>query len=410
MSLIAFGGAEDGKGGLYVGIGGANDIIVTSPALAGSRSYQYDPKTPAGVTTQYGWNCNIAQTSVTRISVMCLFRFSAEFNATFNIIELNNQTLTGVAVRQLLLNTAEKLLLADDGANQIGATGDAYLAVNTTYPILYFYDQLNSLKTRDIVWVYKSGAWDKAIDVSNYGSTGAISGITFGSYKGKTAPTAGGLCYLDELCVQNFGDFPNVTALGSITTAVKSPTANGTDLDFTQGTGTSPDFNDVDEIPPDDATTYDAGDATNEKQSYVIANATASDVPLAVAVIGDMRNTDTSSPTSHKMKTYLFDGTTRDYSDEFAISQGIWQILKQGTKRMDFQTFNGTTWTEALFNSMEAGVLMTAHYDGQVQLSALHLEYVKTGPYALPSGFPTFPSLPITPPLGTAMRNTLLRR
>ena len=113
------------------------------------------------------------------------------------------------------------------------------------------------------VTVAHSAQFYKAIDVTGHGDGVASSAVwlAFGTQAGKGAlPASGGPFIVDDMCLQDLQRSPNADPLASITAKITAPTANGTDTDFDSG---SPDWQDVDEIPPDDDTTKDEGDAVN---------------------------------------------------------------------------------------------------------------------------------------------------
>lgn len=401
MSFWAFGGGESGEFGVYLNGGGTT--LVTSPALAGTYSFKTDPVNIAN--GQYGPTSGfLLITKPKKLSVMFLYRFAAEFSDAVAIAELGGKDLNASIDRRISMDTNEKLLIVDNSDDEVGSTANNYLAINTTYPMLWYFDQTDSAKTRDILWVYKSGAWDKAIDVSNYGNAlNVIEAITFGSRKGKTAPTSGGPYYTDELCVQIFDRWPNTSPIGSVTTRVKSPTANGTDQDFTLGTGTNPNWQDVDDIPADDATTTDASSTSGHRVSYAVADTTAGDTPLAVQVIG------IANPNSggNDWLNYLYDGTTRDESPVYDKATG-WSGLLDQWENWAFDQFNGRTWSTTIFDGIEVGI-KNSLVGTQSDLSAIFAEYVTEGPYPLPSGFPRW-SLPHIRPGLRSVASPLLRR
>lgn len=386
MAFYALGGAEAGaatgaSSGVYTGA----SAIVATPTLAGSYCYEVDPVNAASPPDIYGPWSRIPQPSL--LVVQFMFRFAAVFDATVAIGELGQTLGDGNYARQLNLNTSEELVLADADGDSIATTAGApYLAVNTNYWFLWYVDLRVEAASRDIVWVFKGGAWDKAIDVSNHGD-GLFSNIdliTFGSNISKTLPTSGGPFYVDEMAVQALNVTPNTTALGSVTTKFKVPSADGTDQDFDSG---SPDFNDVDEIPPDGAATTDIGDAVDEKNSYAITDAGGGETPLAIQVIGQgQRNAGSQA----NIRTYIYDGSTRDNGDTWNIVGGYRVIYDTANPAKTYNEVNGATITESLFNTLEAGIELTVSGGGgTVAVSQIGLEYIIDGPKALPGGFPT---------------------
>ncbi len=116
--------------------------------------------------------------------------------------------------------------------------------------------------------IIHSAQWYKAIDVTGHGDgVDDVIALTMGTHTGKgPLPTTGGPFYFVNAVLQNLLVAPNGgsaepkdDAKGSFACKVKMPSANGTFGDFDAGTGTNPDWNDVKEIPSDDATSYDEG-------------------------------------------------------------------------------------------------------------------------------------------------------
>lgn len=245
--------------------------------------------------------------------------------------------------------------------------------------------------------------WDKAIDVTNHGDGvhTSIDSITFGTRKGKGLPTQGGPFYVKEVGVQVLNESPNTTPIGSITTVLKIPKANGADGDFNTGTGTNPNWEDVDEIPPDGATSYDEGDVAGDQQSYEPEDADVDDIPLAIQVIGQgSRN----GATELVARTYILEDGTRDYSDAYIAAHTAYSYLfgakasPPAVTTKTYNTVNGKTITESLFNTIEVGVeIVSIAAAATYRVSQIGAEYMIEGPKALPADFPATDVLTIVP-------------
>lgn len=395
MTFGPFGGAENGTftgdaqggGGAYTYVFGSAGGIVSSPALAGAYSYKVDPVGADGLFETYGPSAVLSKPSI--LTVSFLYRFAAGFDAITSICELGDGLAIGSWARRLVQLDNESFQIQDEDGDSIGA-GGGILAVDTLYPVLWYVDLRNADATRDIVWIWKSGAWVNAIDVSGHGDGDPdnIDRITFGSAAGKALPGAGGPFYVDEMAPQILNQSPHTTPIGSVTTRLKMPTANGTDSDFITGTGSNPDWNDVKEIPHDGDTSYDEGDADGEKQSYAIADATGGDVPLAVQINGAAKETAANI----ELTGYIYDGSTRDYENNAAVLQPSYRNLPPAFGAGGLKTYNqinGAPITEALFNTLEAGQEITTLSGGaKARLTNMGLEYIVPGPYGLPPDFP----------------------
>lgn len=392
-----FGGAPKRGGGGYTLIGDG-DSIVASPALAGSFSYKIDPVNAHVTFEDYGATAMLGKPNL--LSVSFRYQITADVDESISICELGDGSLGGTIARQLTQDNLEKLGLVDADEDAIVTSSPGYITAGTIYPMLWLVDLRTP--TRDMLWAWKSGAWDLVWDVSDWGvgDPDDIDRITCGTAKGKGLPTVGGPFYVDEMVPQILNVAPNTDPIGSITTRFKVPTANGTDGDFDTG---SPDWNDVKEIPHDGDTSYDEGDAADQKQSYAIANATGGDTPLAIQVIGAAKETAVNAV----VKSYIYDGSTRDYEDN---NRGLFNVYDNLSPNFNdggittYNRINGAPITESLFNTLEAGVeVISLSEDVEARLTQIGLEYIVEGPYALPDDFPAIlPHLHAGAALGSA--------
>jgi len=393
--FYALGGAEAGAAGTStagVYTGDVDTSIVAAPAgFPGARAFEVDPVNgDAGLET-YGWRAPVLQ-HPSLLTVPFMFRFTATaplvgFDVTISIAELGPDAAAGGYARRLTMSDEERLRIEDEDGDTISETAVSYLAKDTTYWILWYVDLRDPVATRDIAWVFPDGgAWDKALDTSGHGDgdPAVISRITFGTRAGKGLPTEGGPFWVKEMAAQVLNVAPNLDPIGSVTTRFKVPTANGTDGDFDAGTGGNPDWNYVKEIPPDGDTSYDEGDVNEDKQSYEIADADGGDTPLAIQVIGSGKK---GAGTSITKRVYLYDGVARDEGGQ-SVAAAAYNYLH--TIGIPFNDVNGAPITEALFNSLEAGVWISHIISGGTyRLTQIGLEYIVTGPKALPGDFPS---------------------
>lgn len=391
MAFYAIGGAESKgsieriDGGLYSWDVSGSIAVVSTPTLAGSYCYEVDPVNGGGLD-RYGWHRPIPNRSL--LSVMFMFRFAALFDESVSIAELGEGSPGGNIARRLALTTDGRIQMQDQDGDNIDQTAASYIAVNTNYDILWYVDMRDTSNTRDILWVWKAGAWDKALDVADHGDAtpSYMDNLTFGTRVGKGLPTSGGPFYVDEAAVQALGESPNHGAIGSITTKVKFPSANGTDGDFDTGSGAGghPDYQLVDDNPEDGDATYDEGDVDGDKQSYAIADADGGDVPLAVNLLGSVKEVTAGA----QIVPYIYDGTARDTVPSHDLLTFYQQPIRDAFN-WTYNRINGITLTEALFNTLEAGIEITGLVAGaSVYLSMIALEYAIEGPRALPSDFP----------------------
>jgi hypothetical protein len=391
MAFAAFGGAEsdDGFGGGFRRVSAAaGAAVVAAPgAFPGTYSYEIDPVNGAPVTEVYGWRAGLSTPNL--LTVLFMYRYAADFDASISIAELGKSAAGGAFARRLAQDDLEKLSLIDADEDAIVNTAANYVTANQDYWMLWYTDLRTP--TRDILWVWKAGAWDKAWDIANWGDgdPANIDRITFGTSVGKGLPTTGGPFYVDEVAVQVLNEAPNTNPIGSVTTRLKMPSANGTDGDFNAGDDDgggwgNPDYRNVDEIPHDGNTTYDEGDVQGDKQSYAIADADGGDTPLALQIVGAAEQGGIfEGPIDARV--YIYDGSSRDYSAETTFVLGYTNLAPVIT----YNLVNGTLITEALFNTLEAGIEITSLSGSSVlRLTHLGLEYIIEGPKALPYDFP----------------------
>lgn len=419
MTHNAFGGAHAGEQGLgsgvyhYVaGLAAPGASIVAAPgAFPGAFAYQIDPVNGHAGLEIYGFTGALPDTP-TLISVPFMFRFTAAgaltgFDEPVIIAELGSNVPGGVWSRHITITTgvnSEQIQITDKDDDRVGITAPAYVTKNTDYWFLWYTDLRDEANTRDILWVWKAGAWDKAIDETGHGDANpeVITRLTFGTSTGKGLPTEGGPFWVAEMVGQVLNKSPNQTPLGSIETHFKKP--DGVGEDSNQFDGGAPDWQDVDEIPPDDVAT-DIGDAAGEAQSYDIEAADGGDVPLAVQIIGSSKQSGGVGGAPHldiDHRPYIWDETTRGYSPQSNTVPLSYRLFGWGgtVTPITYNEINGETLTEALFNKLEAGIEVDVADNGAtLVLDQIGLEYMIDGPKALPDDYPmTTPTTAIITP------------
>lgn len=404
MTFAAFGGAEAGLAAANQGSGVWRPVttdatVIATPfdAATGTYAYSIDPVN-GNAGDQYGIAAILpyvgspAQGTHNLFSIPFMYRFEADFDAVFSICELGQLNLGGNFARRLSQPATEGLQIYDETETLVGETAAAYVAADTDYWFLWYIDLRMEAASRDILWVWKAGAWATAIDVSNHGDGDYknITGITFGNYTGKTRPTAGGPFYVVEQVVQFPNVTPNTTPIGSCTTAVLMPTGAGTeDGDFDAGVGAAnPSHLNVDEIPPDANTTYDEGGTLGDQQSYEVAD--PGNTPLALQVIG-AGGLGAGLPF---FRPYIYYDGVRDYAGNIGTGAGSAYRTLINTSGVDrartYNEVNGNPITEALVNASEPGIELTSAEGGATfRVSQIALETMIEGPKALPDDFPT---------------------
>lgn len=342
----------------------------------------------AGTAYYFLWYYDQRNTTITR-DILWIYKPAATLSnkTTISFSDANPDTISDSASGFGIFSAGMIITVSGSTSNDGTYTIDSLTAGVIT---LVSGDELTTESAGDTVTITHSAQWYKTIDVSGHGDgVDEIDSLVFGTKAGKGAlPTVGGPFYVDDMVFQNLENGPNQHPLASITGKVRMPSANGTDTDFDTGTGTNPDWNDVDEIPADDATTTDVGDVVNDKVSYAISDAASGDDVLAVQIIGKVRRTGSGRTTG---RPYIYDGTTRDTDLAFNFGGTGWIGFPKGlgNREVTYNQINGTNLSETLFNTLEAGFEITVlAASDTVELSQIGLEYAIPGPRELPQDFP----------------------
>ena len=355
--------------------------------MDGSFIVQVDPVNGQAILETYGPACNIPG-APDFLAIGFPFQWvddgATAWDELVTLAEVHKDVTDGC--RKLIIDVtgSAKIQIMDKDSDQISG-GVTALSAGTIYWV-YWYIDFRSEVTRDILWVYVNGAWNEEGDVSGWGDTDTINRFTLGSGTGKTLPTEGGKMYYNEVFIE---EDPVDGGLGAVTTRYKKADGNGADT----GEWLDHAFGDVDEVDTTvDTASKDSANAAGEKQTYDVEAVTGDEVPLAVQAVGAWQRTDTSVTG----RTYLYDGTTRDFGETMPLTLNNYSFLgnnsiDNATKCYNFHP-DGSAWTKNNFASIEVGAEVVARTSGQLDLTQIGAEYMiaHTGDQGTqPATFPT---------------------
>lgn len=188
--------------------------------------------------------------------------------------------------------------------------------------------------------VHLDGATEIASTVGNFGSTG-INIVGFDCNAGAA------FAIDDTYCADTTGSAPQNTFLGPSRIITPMPDAAGTHSQWTAN-GTTPNFACVNEVPPDDDTTYVSDSTPGDLDSYVFGQADGGATIFCVQTNHyarkDDANTRQIAPLIRQAGTDFIGNTFTEAASYTCFTQ-LWN-----------QDPTGTNWTPAVFNADEFGV------------------------------------------------------
>jgi len=150
------------------------------------------------------------------------------------------------------------------------------------------------------------------------------------------------------------GDAPHNDFLGDIRVDVLRPNGAGSHTEFTPSAGSN--YQNVDETPgPDDDTTYNDGDTTNDEDSYALGNLPA---PSGTTIYGvksqiTARKTDAGD---RKCKVITRSGGSDYLGAEISLLDSFQTMAEIDEDNPD----DSSAWEDADVNGMEVGIKVTA--------------------------------------------------
>ena len=157
----------------------------------------------------------------------------------------------------------------------------------------------------------------------------------------------------DEYMLDLTGGAPHNDFLGDIRVDALRPNGAGTYTDFTPSAGSN--YQNVDEIYPDDDTTYNDGSNVADQDSYALGDLPS---PAGTTIYGvksqiTVRKTDAGA---RQCKLLTRAGTTDDLGDAIALSD----TFTTHTKIFEDNPDDSADWEDADVNGMEVGVEITS--------------------------------------------------
>lgn len=255
------------------------------------------------------------------------------------------------------LTAANNLQLCDSTVTQIGSNSSA-LSANTWYRVETSYNPANGAQAAYI---------DGVSFASGTGQTGSWSQFLLGAING--TPTCD--IYFDDVAINdNSGSFQN-TLPGSGKIIVLKPNAAGDSNGYlvTNGgtAGAANNFTRVQEVTPDDATTYNASVLLNAEDLYNCDDSGigASDTVNVVAVgarFADLVAADAT--TSFKLEIEKTASGTKTQSAAIIANSTTWRTNATAAPFnypiTTYQDPDGSAWTQSTLDSAQIGMIVSA--------------------------------------------------
>lgn len=263
---------------------------------------------------------------------------------------------------EFLITTAGVLTLNTWTADaQIGSTGPT-LVVDTWYRM-------------EMSQVFTSNVWTGYVDgvqfATGTGDTACATNKMFVSASGPSPGVANYEVYYDDLaCNDDTGSFQN-TLPGAGKIIQLNPSAAGDVNTFatqTGGTaGAANNFTRVNNIPPDDATTFNGSSTLNEHDLFNAQDSGigASDVVNVVAVGGRFRNSTADVTGSFKFEIEKTGSGTKSQSTAIIPNSVTWRTNATSATVLTYpitlyQDPDASAWTQTTLDSMQIGYIDSA--------------------------------------------------
>lgn len=319
------------------------------------------------------------------------FRFATFPSAANRIILLQNSAGT---TRAWIDIDSGGVLRLFDGAGQI--TGTVTLSSNTWYVIEMWYDASGAGST-DTLKACVDGIEFAASTTRNHGS--GINTFIVGGNLGTEANTTGDW-FIDDLAVNDSTGASQTSYPGMGKIIHLKPSAAGDANTFgTQVGGTAGaanNFTRVNEVTPDDATSYNGSSATGQEDLFNVDDSglSASDTINLVAVGVRMAASGVDPSITLKLEILKTSGGTKAQSSSFFVSSATWHsntLPADGPgnyKLVRYTDPDGAAWTNSTLDSMQIGYLFGTANVQSIRVSNLwaSVEYI---PGAAPSGTET---------------------
>jgi len=357
MSVLNFTGFEQsiqttGNGGYdtnaFQGTGGS---IVTSPVRTGTYSARFNKVTSANpfmeITTIFQADGTLlgGNTQANLSTAYLQFAFYSASRPTSASEQIASIFGTdGNAKISLRIDSTGKLSLYDsDNTTQIGSTGATVLALNTWYEI-----QLS---------VGSGASAPYALNIDNVSELSGTYTLANSNNSGKMF--IGSRADMNSVSMDNYYDDVLVDDASFHNTAVVKaiiPTANGSSMTWSAGSGAS-DYTQVNEIPPDDGTTNYVMTPSNgtNPNSAMFALQNTSTVSISGTILSVkgviMTRESASNVSAHFIR--VTSGATNSDSSAFNGSTTL-----QGQSRvLNVDPNTSSAWTTSAIDALEIGAV-----------------------------------------------------
>ena len=271
--------------------------------------------------------------------------------------------------RKIQINTSGNIIITD-GANSV--TSSTALAINTWYRIeaecrWTIGDPYDELKI--------NGSSEGSATNLSAGGGGGLNPLTLGDNQ-KNETKANCIIYIDDFYINSSAGSTNNSWPGNIKILASIPIGQSPDSGYNDFTGSPNNTNKYlnwDEIPHDGDFSYNEGPAGNPPweqlstfQSASTVGLAAGDTIVAVAtkVLANLNSTQTNTG------DILVRDNSTDYTTDIALNG---DSLYHYFRRIDDIAPRGSVWTQAIFNSFQAGAQVAS---GQVSGAAHRYTHV----------------------------------
>lgn len=339
--------------------------INTATKRTGSASWRVNPATTGAGSIEFGtWGANgLAQGGLNEDPVGLAFYFRPDTLPAANSEEIAVILDTGGTNGFFLrIRSDGKLELYQNGTTFV-ATGTAVLSVGNWYRIDFYCDHTADTQTVKVA---------NASDIAGTATSATNFGLVF---LGKRTNRNGQSVdfYYDDIAI---ADDPTVSLpqTGDYDVRLALPNAAGAASGWTNGPGTDT-FAEVDEVPPDDDTTYLGASSTQDNQDHTLqlqslADIGASTTIYAVQSMVRARTDSTGGASTVAVRTVV---------DGIGFELTALELLTtyQNFARCDDIDYeNGVAWTQSVFDAHEVG--MAANTLAQAQRFTFCASYVMT--------------------------------
>jgi hypothetical protein len=204
-------------------------------------------------------------------------------------------------------------------------------------------------------YLYLDGVEILSFDGDTVGSVSSIDTVRFGS--GRTNQTWDNYLYIDDIYIDNLSGESTPAVVPDYRFLPVTPNGNGAHDDWDGNDGNSVDnYLLVDEIPPDDDTTYVESAVSGEQDNYAMTNPT---IPTgwevnAVIPFAIVKKLNAGGALNLKLETRTTISGSPSYVTSAAITLGTAYAIAWDRRATNPA---GGSWTAAMVNDLEVGVI-----------------------------------------------------